>query len=125
MKALWESRKKVVGVVAIALLVLLMTSLNSRLSEYFRLSNERDKLSTSVSDLYATRLALQTMVAYATSDQAVEDWARNEAHMARPGDQVIVPIVPGDITPVPTSAVVETNPSVQNWQVWWALFFAD
>jgi cell division protein FtsB len=125
MKALWEGRKKIIGVIAIALLVLLMTSLNSRLSEYFRLSSERDKLSTSVSGLLATRLALETQVAFATSDQAVEEWARNNAHMVRPGDKVIVPISPGGVTPVPTEMVIETVEAVKNWEVWWALFFAE
>jgi cell division protein FtsB len=125
MKALWEARKKIIGVTAIALLMLMMTSLNSRLSEYFRLSGERDKLSTSVSSLYATRAALETQVAYATSDQAVEDWARNEAHMSRPGDQVIVPIAPVVITAAPTVVTTLTVRSVENWEVWWALFFLD
>ena len=125
MKTIWDARKKIIGIVAVALLMLLMMNLNSRLSEYFRLSNTRDKLGVVVDNLQATKLGLDTQVAYATSDQAVEEWARSEAHLARPGDKVIIPITPVGQTPVPQ---VQTTPTVQpvdNWQVWWALFFGD
>ncbi len=89
MKAFLEARKRFIGFGLIIVLVLLMMNLNSRLSEYFHLTSERDKLATQVGYLSLTRVALDTQVAYATSDQAVEDWARNEAHMSKAGDKVI------------------------------------
>jgi cell division protein FtsB len=125
MKSVWESRKKIIGLVAVLLLVLLMMNINSRLSEYFRLSNERDRLGTEVAYSRATKVALDTQVAYATSDRAVEDWARDEAHMARPGDKVIVPVTPANETPQPVIQVTPTPTTVENWQVWWALFFGE
>ncbi len=123
MRIIWDQRKKVIGVAAVVLLILLMTNLNSRLSEYFRLSSERDMMSTQVANLQLTKLALDTQVAYATSDQAVDDWARNEAHMARPGDKVIIPLTPEHQTPQPKVEVTPTPRTVENWEVWWALFF--
>jgi cell division protein FtsB len=125
MKTIWEARKKFISFAAIALLVLLMMNMNSRLSEYFRLSGERDKLQTQVVELRATKMLLETQVAYATSDQAVEDWARREAHMARPGDKVIIPLTPVGVTPVPPEEVMPTPRVVQNWEIWWALFFSN
>ena len=85
-----------------------MMNLNSRLGEYFRLSSERDKLSSEVNDLTRPEVALDTQVAYATSDRAVEDWARNDAHLARPGDKLIIPVTPVDQTPVPVQQVTST-----------------
>ena len=123
MKTLWEARKKIIGLGAVVLLILLMMNLNSRLNEYFHLSSERDKLSTEVSSLQMTRIALDTMEAYATSDQAVEDWARDEARMAHPGDQVIVPLTPANQTSEPVIEVTPMPTTVENWQFWWALFF--
>jgi len=125
MKTVWEARKQLVGIAAIFLLILLMMNLNSRLNEYFRLTSERDKVGTQVGNLSATKFALETRAAYATSDQAVEDWARKEAHMARPGDKVIIPVTPVGQTAVPKVQVTPTPKVVENWEVWWALFFDD
>jgi cell division protein FtsB len=125
MKTIWDARKKIIGVIALVLLMLLMMNLNSRLSEYFRLSSTRDKLGVEVDQLKATKMALDTQVAYATSDQAVEEWARNEAHLARPGDKVIIPVTPVGQTPVPEVQATPTVQPVNNWQIWWALFFRN
>lgn len=125
MKTVWEARKQLVGIAAVFLLILLMMNLNSRLNEYFRLTSERDKIGTQVGSLSATKLALETRVAYATSDQAVEDWARKEAHMARPGDKVVIPITPAGQTAVPEVQVTPTPKVIENWEIWWALFFDD
>jgi len=123
MKSLWDARKKVIGLVAIILLGLLMMNINSRVSEYFHLSGERDKIGTEVAHLEMTKMALETEAAYATSDQAVEDWARKEAHLARPGDKVIIPLTPANQTLQPQVTPTPTPRKVENWQVWWALFF--
>lgn len=125
MKAVWDLRKKIIGSVAIFLLMLLMMNINSRLTEYFRLSAERDQLSTQVSFDLATKIILDTRVAYATSDQAVEDWARNDAHKARPGDQVIVPLTPVGQTPEPEIITTPTVQPVANWEVWWEWLFGQ
>jgi hypothetical protein len=125
MKMVWEARKKIIGIGAVVLLMLLMMNLNSRLNEYFRLTSERDRVGTQVSDLRATKVALQTQAAYATSDEAVEEWARSEAHLALPGDQVIVPLTPAGQTAAPSVEATPTPLAVQNWEVWWALFFGE
>ena len=125
MKLLWESRKKIIGLGAVVLLMLLMMNLNSRLNEYFRLTSERDRMSTQVSDLLATKIALETQVAYATSDGAVEEWARSEAHMAQPGDQVIVALTPANQSTIPVAQETPSLPVIENWEVWWALFFGE
>ncbi len=123
MKSIWEARKRIIGLAAIILLALLMMNMNSRLNEYFRLSTERNKLSTEVGYLQMTKVALDTMEAYATSDKAVEDWARDEGKMARPGDKVIVPLTPVGQTTEPVIQVTPTPTTVDNWEFWWALFF--
>ncbi len=123
MRAVWEARKKIIGLIAILLLVVMMMNLNTRLGEFFRLSTERDKISTEVSQLRATKAALDTLAAYATSDQAVQDWARDDAHLAMPGDKVFIPVTPVGETPVPQVQTTPTQTPVENWQVWWALFF--
>ncbi len=111
-----------VVIAAAVILVLVMLNLNSRLSEFYRLSSERDDLSTRVANLEVTQQVLQTQVAYSKSDQAAEDYAR-EAHMIREGEVLVVPFAPaGNPTPTPVSQT-PTPSAPLNWQVWWALFF--
>ncbi len=125
MKSVWEARKKILGVAAVLVLVLMLVSFNNRLGEYFRLSNQRDQLEAEVVKLKGTQIALETQVAYATSDQAVEDWARDEARMAKPGDKVIVLLTPQALA---TEIFTQTTPTprvAENWEIWWALFFEE
>jgi cell division protein FtsB len=124
MRAIWEARRKIIGAAGILLLVLVMMNLNSRLGEYFRLSNQRNLLATRVIDLEATQQLLETQAAYAVSDQAVEDWARNEAHMSKPGDKVIVLLTPANQPAAPQEKATPTPEPVENWEIWWALFFS-
>ena len=110
-------------VIGVGVLVLVMLNLNSRLSEYYRLSSERDTMATKVAELSGTHVALETQVAYAQSDQAAEDYAR-DAHMIREGEKLVVPLTPvGNPTPTPASEA-EPPPPPLNWEIWWALFFA-
>ena len=125
MKALLNARKRILGLVAIVILFLVMINLNSRLGEYFRLDSQRDSMSTQIAELNQTHGMLETQVAYATSDQAVEDWARNEAHLAQEGDQVIIVVTPLDNPIVPQVVETPAPRVVQNWEIWWALFFGD
>lgn len=118
-----KKNQKVISVLLIALFFFMLLGLNDRLSEYFHLSSQRDTIATEVYALQNTEIALRTQIAYASSDNAVEDWARGDAHMALPGDMVIVPISPSaqsftafkTPTPVPSSA--------ENWQIWKSFLF--
>lgn len=114
--------RQVLVLVAVVILALVMMNINARLGEYYRLSAERDRLKTEVIQLTSTYQALVTQMAYAQSDLAAEDFARN-AHMIREGEKLVVPLTPaGNPTPTPVSTPAAPAP-VQNWQVWWALFF--
>lgn len=65
---------------------------------------------------------------FVQSEAYVEQWARAEGKMARPGEQLVIPIAPpGSVqaTPIP---IVPIEPSLpqeeeENWTLWWKLFF--
>ncbi len=106
------------------LLVFLVMDFNARLEELERLSKKATAVRSQATQVMQTQTALQTAIAVATSDQAVEGAARNRGEI-RPGAQPVVPLPePGsplfDLstpTPAPTP--------MQNWQVWWELFFGE
>jgi cell division protein FtsB len=123
MKKLRIKPKQLLSVVAIVIGFFLLMNFFSRISEFSRLSNQRDQGEIEVTALNSTIRALQTHIAFATQPIAVEEWARDEAHMAKPGDVLIIPVAPGSSTQAPVVFPVNTPEPVSNWQVWWALFF--
>jgi cell division protein FtsB len=117
--------KKIILIAAAVVLFFLVMDLNSRLNELSRLSAQRDKASTVVSVLESTLQVLETQVAYATSEGAVEDWAYNEGHMVRPGEKLIIPLSPPGATPMPVLIPTPTVMPVENWEIWMALIFGQ
>jgi ABC-type uncharacterized transport system permease subunit len=116
--------RQMIVVVVMVVLALTMMNLNSRLSEYSRLSGDRDQLATQVGALEVTKMALQTQLAYVGSEGAVVDEARG-AHMVREGENLIVVLTPSGNTVVTPEAVEEIIQPPQPWEVWMALFFGQ
>jgi cell division protein FtsB len=118
-----QSWKYILGLVGVAVLIFMVSDFNQRTAEARRLSHERDLARAEVTRLSATKAALETQIAFATSDEAVYEWARQQGRMAQPGDNPVVVVTPVGSTPVPTPVVAITQEPMQNWQVWVALFF--
>ena len=118
------SGRQLLYIFIVFILFLLMLGLNSRLSEYFRLSSQKNEMQARINNLEATSEALQTQIAYAESDKAVEEWARTYERDVLPGDIPIIPHPEQDITPE-LNYLDETTDSNdrQNWRIWWDLFF--
>ncbi len=122
---LLSKSKKILAAVGLIFLAFLILDFNNRVEELFRLSAERDMMATQVAELKATEYVMQTHIAYANSDAAAEKWAREEAFMARPGDEPIIMLPDPKYTPQPTPQPVITPVVVSNWQVWGLLFFGE
>ena len=114
-----------VGLIAgAAFLALLVIEFNNRLNELNHLNEEAQKYRTQLAQATQTFHALETQVAYASSDAAAEDRAR-DTHNIQEKDIPVQPVGPGNSppTPTPTPAPIPTPPP--NWQVWWNLFFGE
>ncbi len=107
--------------VGFAILIFLVIDFNSRMAELRRLTAEKQSVSARVTSLVDTVSAMQTQVAYATSEAAVYYWAYNFEHLGKEGDVLVVPIQPEGYTPEPTPTPVVTPEVIQNWQVWLSL----
>lgn len=124
LKTLFDPKKLGLILVAVILLFLVM-DLNSRLNELARLTTQRDEAATIVANLESTLQVLQTKQAYARSEGAVEEWAYNQGHMVRPGEQMVIPISPPGTTPDPVFIPTPTVEPVQNWEIWLALILGE
>jgi hypothetical protein len=123
MKSLERSWKYVLSGLGIVILVLLIMDFNSRMAELRRLTSEKDIVGAQATQLVQTNVYLETQIAYATSERAVDEWARENQHMQQPGDNPVVPIAPANSTPVPTATPAVTPIVVDNWDLWMGLLF--
>ncbi len=109
--------------IGIAMVLLFIMDFNSRMEELSRLQNEAATVRAQATAIMVTQHALETQQAYATSAAAVEEWAREQARMAQPGDQVIVPVPAPGVTPDPTATPAPRFADLTKWDVWMALLF--
>jgi hypothetical protein len=115
--------RRVAIFLGIFILILMVIEFNSRLEELNRLNDQRNEVRVIATQAIQTQMELQTHVAYAGSTAAVDEWARTEGHYVMEGDQPVIPIVQPGSEPVIVSTPVPSPTPMQNWQVWWNLFF--
>lgn len=117
--------RRVAAFIGIALLTLAVIEFNNRLEELNRLTDEVNEYRTSATQAVQTQAALQTQVAFATSDAAVDQYAREENHMVQEGDIPGAPVGNSRDQSAPTATPAPTSTPMPNWQVWWNLFFGN
>ena len=115
--------RRVAIFLGIFILILVVIEFNSRLEELNRLNDQRNEIRTAATQSIQTQMALQTQVAYAGSTAAVEEWARTEGHYVLEGDQPVIPVVQPGSEPVIIATPLPLPTPMQNWEVWWSLFF--
>ena len=120
----WErSWKYILSALGIVVLVLLIMDFNSRMAELRRLTADKKIIGGQATHLVQTNVYLETQIAYATSERAVEKWAREPQRMQKPGDNPIIPIAPANSTPVPIATPAVTPKIIDNWDLWMSLLF--
>lgn len=119
------SVRRVLVAIGILVLVFIVLEFNRRLEELNMLSAQSKLTQMQVTQAVQTQLALQTQVAYAGSDAAVEEWARTDGHYVQDGDLPVVPLGQPGSAPIEagTPTPILTQPA--NWEVWWDLFFGE
>ena len=118
--------KYLVIAACLILLVILVMDLNQRLDTMNRLNTQVATVRAEGTRVIQTQVALMTQVAYAGSDAAAEEWAYEDGRWVKP-DETLIQIIPGTCV-APTDSLpgsAEATPELQNWQVWWELFFGN
>ena len=109
----------------ILILIAVIMDFNNRLDDLNRLQKQDSILQAQATQGIQTQIALQAQATYAASDQAVQDWARQEGGYSQPGDQIVFPVgSKGDAAPPQTNPTPSPTP-LPNWQTWWNLFFGN
>jgi cell division protein FtsB len=93
------------------------------------LRGEEEKLEAMVATREARRDELTATLAYVQSDAYVEEWAREEQKMAKPGEVVVIPVVSaegGEPEDAPAEGADDGELDVPErpfWVVWWEALF--
>jgi hypothetical protein len=117
--------RRVLVIIGIFILVFVVLEFNRRLEELTLLNEQHEIVRAQATQAVQTQLALQTALAYANSTAAVEEWARTDGHYIQDGDLPVVPVVVPGAAPILANTPVPTPTPMQNWEVWWSLFFGE
>ena len=122
MKRTWLGWKYALIVIGLVVLTLLVMDFNNRMAEQRRLSDKREDVAVEATDLRHTQVYLETQIAYATSEAAVNEWAYEEGHMVREGENLVIPLEYPGFTPEVTIIPTATPEPETNFQIWLSLF---
>ena len=117
--------RRIAAFAGILVLILMVMDFNSRLETLGVLRKQAAMVSTQATQAMHTQLALQTQVAYASSDQVVHEWARSEGHYIQGGDQPVVPVEEPGPAPAALASPTPLPTQMANWEIWWNLFFGE
>jgi hypothetical protein len=115
--------RRVAAILGILVLVFIVLEFNRRVEQLKTLEGQHTLMQGQVTQAFQTQAALNTQAAYAGSNAAVEQWARVDGHYVKDGDLPVVPIGQPGAPPIEASTPVPTPTPMQNWEVWYQLFF--
>lgn len=115
--------RRALQMAAIVLLLLLAAAFNGRLLEMVTKEEEVRRVRAEATAVMQTQQALQTLQVYAASDQAPQDWARDEGRYIQEGDHPVIPVAPTDAPGLVLPPLPSPTPTPPNWQLWLWVFF--
>lgn len=104
-----------------------LTSIARRAATVRHMEHQVATVSAQYQQAEATRASLETQVAQATEGIGFDEQLREETGMARPGDEVFVPLPVGTAAPTSTPSTPDTETKAlppPPWEAWWQIFFA-
>lgn len=116
-----------IAVIALSISIFLVIDFGRRAAANYRIQREAQRLSQDVESVRQQQKQLLAWRSYVASDLYVEEVARKELRLARPGETVVI------IMPTPEAVAVTTTveplpeaaaPIIQTpTEAWWHLFF--
>jgi len=125
MKRLSIDWRRVVLVAGVIFLVVLIVDFNSRLEELDRLNRQAGITRAEATQAALTKIAYETQIANATSDQLVEGEARSNGGLIQEGDHPVVVLGDDGETPLENPEPTPLPTPKPNWQLWWDLYFGE
>ena len=114
-----------IAIIVATIALFMAVDFGRRMAAIYRLQREKARLEQEVAQEQARQEKLKAYKDYVQSDEFVEQWARTEGKMVKPGETPVVPV------PVRTPTLSEKHPPGESqamkgephWREWWELFF--
>lgn len=108
-------------------LIGLMIDFNARLVRLTHLRAQRDIEKERLIEVENTKDALLVEIAFASSEAALEEWAREEGRLTKPDDIAVIPLPVEVPTPIPEIIEQTYIEPESNWDAWmeWLSFGHD
>ncbi|OGN75985.1 MAG: hypothetical protein A2X25_02255 [Chloroflexi bacterium GWB2_49_20] len=117
--------RKFAYVIGILIVIIVVIRFQQRISEMNHLEGQLKLIQTQGTSVMRTQERLLTQVAFVTSDEAVKEWAYSKGRWYLPNETPIIILPVGNATPIPDGSGIMPTDTVENWQVWWELFFGE
>jgi len=118
-----------VAIVVLTIAIFLVVDFGRRTTAGYYVSQAEKRLKQEIQIELERREELEARRDYVASDAYVEEWARNHAHMIRPGDRPVILVTPQSIEArvelVQSSVAPAALESTPNWYAWWLLFLDE
>lgn len=117
----WKAKsyaQRLLIIVGLAVLLLVFFGFSRQIAQYSQLNSQMEREAAALTQLVSTQNYLENQIAYATSEAAVEEWAREQARWAQEGDFPIIPLPPANFTPEAPAEDGATASSASNWDAW-------
>jgi cell division protein FtsB len=120
------------AIVVLTIALFLVIDLGRRTTAGYYVSQTEKRLEAEIEALLKEQEVLRRRRDYVQTDAYVEQWAREQAHMVRPGDRRLIVVTPpassasSEGQPVvapPVAESVAPSQPVPNWHHWWRLFW--
>ena len=123
MEQIRKNYKKVAYAFGTLILIIVVVRFQQRISEMNHLEGQRNLIQTQESYVMQTQESLIAKLSYINSDEAVKAWAYSEGRWYLPNETPIIIIPAGNATSIPDGFEETPINTIENWRVWWELFF--
>ena len=116
--------RQIVAALSILACLIFVVSYSSRILLGSKVQAELEDLQSRIEQEQVRHATIQTLLARVDDPTAVEEWARNQRNLAKPGEWVVVPVnvTETDQMSAESSGVVQVSDErPANWRLWLAL----
>jgi len=115
--------RKITYVIGILILVVVVVRFQQRIGDMKHLEGQRNLIQTQEAYIMQTQESLIAELAYVNSDEAVKAWAYSDGRWYLPNETPVIIVPSGNASSIPENIEIIPDRSIENWQVWWELFF--